>query len=389
MNTKIPLVLSLVWAVFCLACSGNTQAPDSGIDTADANITHDCGPACEDDNEGRDGDEGDSQNLWQEVDKELTAAFDSGKIKGDFVILDVFDDSGKLVHSISLGQAPGRDEPIAIASASKWVSSTVFLALVQDGKLSLDDTTGQVLGWTEPDIKDITLRHLLSFTSGLQGDDCVKKVLTSPEECLELIHGAGLEQGAMVGKTFHYGPQHMAVAAAMAKKVTGKSWRELFTEKVVLPSRFTSDAIYYTAPKQKVGIKNPLISGGLTISINDYERFLSALQGIGDSTLLSVDLFTEQHSEQWPTDINVVYTPNPDIHYALGCWRECSSPDDVAACDADLMVHSAGAFGFVPFMDLTNGSYGVLAAEGDSGAGRSNLEVLNQLRPMIAEAMQP
>lgn len=55
---------------------------------------------------------------------------------------------------------------VPVASASKIVSGTVVLRLVGQGLLTLDSTTAQVLGWSGAR-GGITLRHLLSFTSGL------------------------------------------------------------------------------------------------------------------------------------------------------------------------------------------------------------------------------
>jgi CubicO group peptidase (beta-lactamase class C family) len=62
------------------------------------------------------------------------------------------------------------DRRVAIASASKLVSGVTLFRLIDQGYLSLDSTTGQVLGWTG-DEGAITLRELMSFTSGLQPEN--------------------------------------------------------------------------------------------------------------------------------------------------------------------------------------------------------------------------
>jgi CubicO group peptidase (beta-lactamase class C family) len=62
-----------------------------------------------------------------------------------------------------------------IASATKWVTGSTILRLVQQGTLSLATRTGDLLvdrkgaPWSGP-IGQITLSDLLSFTSGLEGD---------------------------------------------------------------------------------------------------------------------------------------------------------------------------------------------------------------------------
>jgi CubicO group peptidase (beta-lactamase class C family) len=60
---------------------------------------------------------------------------------------------------------------INVASASKWVSSSLFMTLVRDGIMSLNDRPGKYLPWWTSSPSDprynITLKKLLSFTSGL------------------------------------------------------------------------------------------------------------------------------------------------------------------------------------------------------------------------------
>jgi LSD1 subclass zinc finger protein len=65
-----------------------------------------------------------------------------------------------------------------IASASKMVAGLTLLRLIDQGKLALDSTTGQVLGWKGPQAA-ITLRQLLSFTSGCRRVTCARCSRTS------------------------------------------------------------------------------------------------------------------------------------------------------------------------------------------------------------------
>jgi D-alanyl-D-alanine carboxypeptidase len=54
-----------------------------------------------------------------------------------------------------------------IASTAKAYSGGVALSLVNDGVMSLDDTVGELLPWTNPDWHDVTLAQALHHTSGL------------------------------------------------------------------------------------------------------------------------------------------------------------------------------------------------------------------------------
>ena len=77
-----------------------------------------------------------------------------------------------------MGPAPGHwdpfglEDPFRVASVSKMVATTGFLQLVEQGRIGLDDDAGTRLGFRlrHPAFPDqpITVRHLLSHTSGLR-----------------------------------------------------------------------------------------------------------------------------------------------------------------------------------------------------------------------------
>jgi CubicO group peptidase (beta-lactamase class C family) len=331
---------------------------------------------------------------WQPVTALLDAEIKGGAIEGGWVALDVYRGAdGKLVYSRAFGGGGAKDRTtlIAIASASKWVSSTVILSLVAEGKLGLDETTSKWLGWTGVE-GGITLRQLLSFTSGLRDHACSLSALTTLDACVTKIQQAGAAKTPGAG--FYYNGAHMAVAGRIAEKASGKSWSALFAERVVTPLALSSQTAYYTFPKNKLGQTNPLVAGGIVTSMKDYGAFLTALQGVGGTTpLLPAALQVEQHKEQWSAGTTIDSTPHvkPKMHYALGCWRECAKPDATGACDADLIVHSAGAFGTVPWIDLKYGYYAVLGAEADkatTGAGKYTIPlVTDRLRALIVKAL--
>jgi CubicO group peptidase (beta-lactamase class C family) len=79
------------------------------------------------------------------------------------------------------------------ASASKMVTGVVLFRLVDEGRLSLDSTTGTVLGW-RGEKGGITLRHLLSFTSGMQREHvCTVLPQLTLAACVEMIERDALD----------------------------------------------------------------------------------------------------------------------------------------------------------------------------------------------------
>ncbi len=154
-----------------------------------------------------------------------------GKIKGGFALLDVYRTSdGKLIYSQAFGGSKTRNDPLAVASASKWVTSTVILSLVAEGKLTLEDTTSKWLGWIGAR-GQITLRQLLTFTSGLRDNLCLYNPLTTFNKCVTAIHKNGLKN--VPGKVFYYAGAHMHVAGLMAQKAAGKAWAQIFADKLL------------------------------------------------------------------------------------------------------------------------------------------------------------
>ena len=166
------------------------------------------------------------------------------------------------------------DQRVAIASSSKMVAGLVILRLVDQGFLTLDSTTGAVLGWTGPQ-SAITLRQLLSFTSGLDREmPCTLLAGIDLADCVASISQQPLV--AAPGTRFDYGSTHLHVAARMAEVVTGQSWANLFATQLKAPLGLTSpDLAWYTAPRQALGTTNPLIAGGIRATMNEYAKILA------------------------------------------------------------------------------------------------------------------
>ncbi len=271
----------------------------------------------------------------------------------------LYDANDKLVFAKSYG-AFAPDERVAVASASKMVSGLVLQHLVTKGVLSLDATTGTVLGWTGPNAA-ITLRHLLSFTSGLDPDaPCTSVALQTLASCVDEI--AQSTAVAPPGTRFDYGSTHLHVAGRMAEVATGKAWAKLFDEIVKQPLGLGPDVAYFSAPRQAVGTMNPLIAGGLRASMNEYAKILSAVfHGASGPVALSPEIVKAQAIEPFPS---VVVGSSPaakagfPFRYGLTAWLECNTPATGCA-----RISSPGAFGFTPWLDRESKYYAILGMQ--------------------------
>lgn len=279
------------------------------------------------------------------------------------------------------------DRRVAIASASKLVSGVTLFRLIDSGYLSLDSTTGQVLGWTGTK-GEITLRHLLSFTSGLEPEHpCTYQSGITLAACVEEIGDRDLL--ASPGTRFDYGSTHLHVAARMAEVTVGADWNDIYSQQIQQPLQLSPEFAYYSAFRQGIGANpiNPLIAGGMRASMNDYGSVLQFVYQKGQwqgSQLLAPSIFDTQAVEPFP---NVIVGSTPSaLHarYGLTAWLECATPATGCAT-----ISSPGAFGFTPWLDRDAGYYAILGMELDDLRADRGLgpQIQQTLKSLIADAV--
>jgi len=324
---------------------------------------------------------------WADVDRATSAAFAAQGISGMGLV--IYDAAGVKRFEKYYGSFSG-DQRVAIASASKMVAGLVIFRLVDQGFLTLDSTTGAVLGWTGPQAA-ISLRQLLSFTSGMEREaGCTLLPGITLADCVQLISQQPLV--AAPGTRFDYGSTHLQVAARMAEVATGETWVNLFATQLKTPLGLASnDLQWYTAPRQAVGTSNPLVAGGLRATMNEYARLLGLdfARGLHQGNRLIGDsLFSAQASEPFP---NAVIGNSPfgnvgiDFHYGLAAWLECPPPAVNCA-----VLSSPGAFGFTPWFDRDAGYYAILGmevTESQSGIVEFSVRLAQDLKPLIRAAL--
>jgi len=371
---------AMVVTMVAAACGGRTATP-AGVDGA----TDDAGADARDAGSPPDAIHGNSDaSAFGAVEALLVQrAAQAGVTSLGLAIWDARDER---VYERMLGDFTG-DTRVAVASASKLVSGLVLFDVVRRGLLSLDATTGDVLGWTAPNAA-ITLRHLLSFTSGLPPDaTCTANPLTTLAACAATLEAA--TPVAAPGAHFDYGSTHLLVAGAMAEQATGQRWNDLYAQTLAAPLGLPAYVTYYTAPRQSIGLANPLLAGGLRASMNDYHHFLAIEFHEGTYGALNIGtpaLFDEQAKEPFP-DAVVGSSPLPAFRYGFTSWLECDTPE--TGCQ---LLASPGAFGFTPWFDRAAGYYAILGMElastgSDEGVVAFAVTLQRDLQPLIAAAL--
>ena len=147
----------------------------------------------------------------------------------------VIKSAGYGMANLELNVAATPDTVFKIGSVSKQFLSAGIMLLVQDGKLSLDDKISKFLDGTPDTWKDITIRHLLTHTSGLvreaPGFNPLK--VQSDADVIKTAYGVPLV--FKTGDKWQYCNVGYFSLAEIIHKVSGKPWGDFLTERVFAP----------------------------------------------------------------------------------------------------------------------------------------------------------
>ena len=193
------------------------------------------------------------------------------------------------------------------ASGCKAFTALTVIALVDEGRLSLDTTARSLLGDSLPEIDErVTVEHLLAHRSGI-GDyideeadfdplDYVMRVpvhqLTTTESYLAALEGFPMR--FTPGERFSYNNSGYVVLALMAERLTGTPFPTLVAEKVCGPAGMDHTAYlrgdelpavvargYLTTDGLRTNVLHlPVLGsgdGGIYSTVEDLHRFWTAL----------------------------------------------------------------------------------------------------------------
>jgi CubicO group peptidase (beta-lactamase class C family) len=157
------------------------------------------------------------------------------------------------VLNTATGVAVTTDSVFQIGSISKVWTATLVMQLVDEGKLQLDAPVAEVL----PDLQladadvagKVTMRHLLTHTSGIDGD-----IFTDTgrgDDVLEryVASLADAPQNHPLGATFSYCNSGFSLAGRVVEVVTGQTWDAVLRERIIGPLGLTSTS---TLPEEAI-----------------------------------------------------------------------------------------------------------------------------------------
>jgi len=161
--------------------------------------------------------------------------------------------SGRVLTLADGLRAVGRSERVTIhdkwhlGSITKSMTATLIARCVEAGVVKWDDTVGNILGSSVPDMRpeyrDVTFLHLASHRAGLQANVPIEAALRFPREDpdprAERVAYAQLalrqEPSGRKGENFLYSNSGFVVAGAMLEAKLGAPWETLIRERVFAP----------------------------------------------------------------------------------------------------------------------------------------------------------
>lgn len=291
---------------------------------------------------------------------------------------------GKIVHLAAVGSADVEqnkpmqvDALFGIASMTKPIAATAVLILQDEGKLSIEDPVSKYV----PEFKDaqlksggkpareVTIRDLLTHTSGLGGSQAVEGSLK--DTAVKLAKG-GLDFEP--GSKWQYSPA-LNVCGRIVEVVSGKPFDVFVTERIFRPCQMVDSTFYPTASqKQRVAKRYqpttdktsieptpqqlidapadraPSPSGGLFSTAADMGRFYQMILNGGeiDGQRVVSKAAVEQMTRIQTADIVTGFTPGNG--WGLG-WCVVREPQGVTKSLSSGSFGHGGAHGTQGWVD--------------------------------------
>lgn len=276
-----------------------------------------------------------------------------------------------------------RDTAVHLMSATKWLEAATVMTVVDEGKIDLDAPISNYLPQLTGLIGQNTVRQCLSHTSNLNAIKLPEPEV--PDTCtgdfVARLAKATTEEKP--GSRFQYGGNGMIVACHIAEIASGQQWDILFAKRIAKPCQMkhTLTGVHmWWVERIYDGWNFPCSCA------QDYANFLEMMAH--DGVFRGVRVLSEKTVREMQADEVRTAAVNPktqfpfsvrgSLHtgvYGLGEWRERVNEKGEA-----VLLSSAAAWGFYPWIDKTRNIRGVFVAQVFQDKYR------NPIEPMSASA---
>lgn len=226
-------------------------------------------------------------------------------------------------------QVPVTPETVfRLASLSKQIVATGIMLLVADGKLTVDEPICQFLPQCPQAWEPITIRQLLSHTSGLPmeapGNDSLR-----PEPLLAAIRRAyAVPLSSKPGTQWSYSNLGYGILLQIIEKVTDRPWSEFFIQRIFRPLGMKdtrSTSVFDIIPNRASGYvfrDDELHNVAPLIAIRPGGAFVSTLADMikWDAAITNHVLISQAlHQQMWTP---VLLANGTSTHYGFGWWAD-------------------------------------------------------------------
>lgn len=211
-----------------------------------------------------------------------------------------------------------------VASLSKLVVAAAAMQLVDEGAVAIDDDIAPLLGDVRirGDGPPVTLRHLLTHTSGLEGP-VLRDVVADPGQLIPLrqyFTKHPPRRGVPPGEECRYSNYAMALAGYLVEQVSGEPFENYAERHIFTPLGMTSSSFRQPPPDRLVPrvatagagrVPDALLlypAGAMVSSPADMARFLMVHLDsgrVGPNRILSEATVRAMQARQWSADQRV------------------------------------------------------------------------------------
>jgi non-ribosomal peptide synthase protein (TIGR01720 family) len=238
------------------------------------------------------------------------------------------------------GEHSGPVQPTTLfqcGSASKHLTTTGVLRLVQDGLLDLDENVARYLtSWRLPDVEPVTLRQLLGHTAGLWATSLVRQPRGTVPDLRPVLDGVLRDRPPGTG--WRYTGIGFAVVEQVVTDVTGLPFPEVMRSLVIDPLGLADSSYEQDFPESRVDdvafghnedgepfpggwlVAADVAASGLWTTARDLAMLelavLRAATGVGTGFLareLALHMVTPAANGQY--GLGTTVTRGPDVHW--------------------------------------------------------------------------
>jgi CubicO group peptidase (beta-lactamase class C family) len=219
-----------------------------------------------------------------------------------------------------------------LASMTKQFTASAVLALIEDGRLSLDDPVRKWLPSLPPAAEPVTIRHLLTHTSGLiDYEDLIAQQATQQVHDADVLHLLESQNRLyfVPGTSYRYSNTGYALLALIVARASGEDFASFLRRRIFLPLGMHTTLAYEAGVSSIVhrafgysyerrawrrtdqSVTSAVLGdGGVYSSIDDLAKWDAALY---DERLLSARSLRLAFAPATATD-------DPAVRYGFG-WR--------------------------------------------------------------------